>query len=54
MINSRYIFEEEHDLFRESVRRFVNAEIASSYDDWCRAGETPRILYEKAARLAVP
>jgi alkylation response protein AidB-like acyl-CoA dehydrogenase len=50
MINNRYIFDEEHELFRESVRRFVGAEIAPRYDDWCRAGESPRSLYDQAGR----
>ena len=53
MINNRYIFEEEHELFRESVRRFVRAEITPHYDDWCNAKSTPRELFVKAAELGL-
>jgi alkylation response protein AidB-like acyl-CoA dehydrogenase len=53
VINNRYIFEEEHELFRESVRRFVRAEITPHYDDWCNAKSTPRELFVKAAELGL-
>ena len=53
MINDRDIFGEDHQLFREQVRRFAEAEIAANYQDWWDAGETPRDLYSKAAELGL-
>jgi len=53
MIDDRYIFDEEHAVFRDAVRRFVDAEIAPHYDAWCRAGETPRTLFDHAAELGL-
>lgn len=53
LIHNRYIFEEEHELLRDSVRGFVRTEIAAHYDDWCRDGATPRGLFDKAAALGL-
>ncbi len=40
---------EEHEAFRETVRRFVAREIAPYVNAWDEAGEFPRELYRKAA-----
>jgi alkylation response protein AidB-like acyl-CoA dehydrogenase len=53
LIDNRYIFDDEHQLFREQVRRFVQHEIAAHYDAWWNAGETPREVYAKAAELGL-
>ena len=53
VIENRYIFDEDHQIFRDSVRRFVAAEIAPYYDDWCRERQTPRRLYETAAEYGL-
>ena len=53
MIDKRYIFAEEHELFRASVRRFVAAEITPCYDAWCAAGLTPRTLFDSAAEIGL-
>ncbi len=45
----RTIFEPEHRDYRESVRRFVAAEMAPHIDDWEAAGIVPRELFAKAA-----
>ena len=38
---------------RETVRRFVQAEILPHQDDWERAGEVPRELHARAARAGL-
>ena len=44
----RTIFAEEHEMFRTSVRRFIEAEILPHHDEWQKAGITPRSLWLKA------
>ena len=44
----RTIFDEEHELFRATVRRFVAQEAAPYHKDWERAGIVPRELWRKA------
>jgi acyl-CoA dehydrogenase len=44
-------FTEEHEELRESVRRFVTAEIAPHVDEWEEAREFPRELYERCGEL---
>jgi acyl-CoA dehydrogenase len=44
----RTLFRPEHDLFRESVRRFVEAEIVPFHQGWEREGIVPRSLWLKA------
>jgi alkylation response protein AidB-like acyl-CoA dehydrogenase len=46
----RTIFEDEHRDYRESVRRFVAAEVAPHHAQWERDGIVPRELFAKAAR----
>ncbi|MCU0269598.1 MAG: acyl-CoA dehydrogenase family protein [Acidimicrobiales bacterium] len=41
----RTLFSEEHDLFRESWRRFVDKEIAPHHETWERDGIVPRELF---------
>ena len=43
----RSIFTEEHELFREQVRRFCEKEVAPHIRDWERAGATPRAFWRK-------
>ena len=44
----RTLFCEEHDLFRDTVRRFIEAEIAPFHAQWERDGCVPRELWRKA------
>lgn len=44
----RTIFEEEHELFRESFRRFLNDEVVPNHPEWERAGAVDRTLFERA------
>lgn len=44
----RTIFSEEHDMFRDSFRTFVEREITPNVDQWERDGIVPRELFAKA------
>jgi alkylation response protein AidB-like acyl-CoA dehydrogenase len=44
------IFDEQHEMFRATVRSFVDKEIAPHVDDWSAAGITPRELFTAAGR----
>lgn len=44
----RRVFRDDHELFRDQVRRFVASEIAPHYAEWEKAGITPRTLWRRA------
>ena len=44
----RTIFREEHNIFRESVRRFMDREVAPYHDQWEKDGIVPRDVWRKA------
>jgi alkylation response protein AidB-like acyl-CoA dehydrogenase len=55
----RTLFDEEHDLFRDSVRRFIAAELAPRNEAWERAGIVDRDMFRSAGKhgflgMAVP
>ncbi len=55
----RALFNEEHDLFRDSWRRFVEKEIVPHHDQWQQDGIVPRALFLAAGAngflgMAVP
>uniref|UniRef100_A0A3P9LJH5 Long-chain specific acyl-CoA dehydrogenase, mitochondrial n=1 Tax=Oryzias latipes TaxID=8090 RepID=A0A3P9LJH5_ORYLA len=47
-IGTRQIFNEDHDIFRQSVRRFFQEEVVPHHKDWEKAGQVSRELWEKA------
>lgn len=47
-IGTRPIFAEEHDMFRQSVRRFFQEEVVPNHTEWEKAGQVSRELWEKA------
>lgn len=47
----RTIFEPEHLMFREAVRRFVEKEIKPFHSQWEQEGMVPRALWRKAGEL---
>jgi alkylation response protein AidB-like acyl-CoA dehydrogenase len=56
---NRNIFEQQHTLFRESVRRFVNDEIVPFHEKWEKEGAISREAWRKAGEygflcMAVP
>jgi len=44
------MYEAEHDLFRQSFRAFIEAEMAPYYNEWETAGIVDRALYTKAGK----
>lgn len=44
-------FEEHHKLFRATVRRFVDEEIAPNVDEWEEDGAVPRSLFRRMGEL---
>ncbi|NIB38798.1 acyl-CoA dehydrogenase [Pseudomaricurvus alkylphenolicus] len=49
----RSIFSEEHDIFRESVRRFIEQEITPYHDEWEKQGQVSRELWLKAGEAGL-
>jgi alkylation response protein AidB-like acyl-CoA dehydrogenase len=49
----RTIFAAEHEALRESVSRFLDAEVVPRYPDWERAGIVPREEFARAAALGL-
>lgn len=46
-------YDESHEAFRATVRRFVEKEISPFVDEWDEAGGFPRELYKKAADVGI-
>ncbi|HEY3136688.1 MAG TPA: acyl-CoA dehydrogenase family protein [Blastocatellia bacterium] len=46
-------FTEEHFMFRETVKQFVQSEIAPHAEDWDEAGIFPKDIFKKAAELGL-
>lgn len=44
----RTIFEDEHNMFRDAFRRFVEQEVAPHHEEWEKDGIVPRELWQKA------
>ena len=49
----RSLFSDEHDMFRDMVRKFIAAEITPHYDKWEKAGIVPREVWTKAGALGI-
>jgi len=49
----RLIFEPEHEQFRDSVRRFMKAEVGLNWEKYRREGMVDRALYTKAGELGL-
>ncbi|NWI15151.1 ACADL protein, partial [Crypturellus soui] len=47
-IGTRRIFSSEHDIFRESVRKFFQEEVVPFHDEWEKDGQVSRELWKKA------
>ena len=50
---NRDIFEEEHEMFRDSVRNFMRNEIQPHSDRWIEQGIVDREAYEKAGEMGL-
>jgi len=44
----RTIFDEYHEIFRASLKRFIAEEILPNYADWEKVGIAPRSIWKKA------
>jgi acyl-CoA dehydrogenase len=49
----RTVFDSEHELLREQVRRFFEREVAPSYAQWEKQGFVPRDLWLKAGQAGI-
>ncbi|TDB85883.1 acyl-CoA dehydrogenase [Actinomadura sp. KC216] len=49
----RTLFNEDHEAFRETIRAFIEAEVAPVYGEWEDAGHPPRDFYRKLGDLGV-
>nr|WP_241755559.1 acyl-CoA dehydrogenase family protein [Actinomadura sp. RB99] len=47
------MFNEDHEAFRETIRDFIQAEVAPVYEEWEQAGHPPRDFYNKLGELGV-
>ncbi|XP_029306994.1 LOW QUALITY PROTEIN: long-chain specific acyl-CoA dehydrogenase, mitochondrial-like [Cottoperca gobio] len=47
-IGTRRIFKEDHDIFRRSARRFFQEEVIPYHNEWEKAGQVSREVWEKA------
>ncbi len=47
----RTLFSEDHEMFRMSVRRFFERELAPHHESWEEVGEVPRWAWTKAGEL---
>lgn len=44
----RTLFTEEHHIFRDAVRKFVETRIVPFHDEWEKAGQVPRSIWKEA------
>ncbi|MDP9326376.1 MAG: acyl-CoA dehydrogenase family protein, partial [Candidatus Dormibacteraeota bacterium] len=51
MAQRYYIFDDDHEAYRESVRSFVLKELRPHADDWERAEEFPVEIYRRMGQL---
>ncbi|MFD0904278.1 acyl-CoA dehydrogenase family protein [Actinomadura sediminis] len=49
----RTLFNEDHEAFRDTIRAFIEAEVAPYYEEWEAAGHPPRDFYNKLGELGV-
>ncbi|WP_062431384.1 acyl-CoA dehydrogenase family protein [Herbidospora daliensis] len=49
----RTLFEEEHELFRETVRDFMSREVIPNHPQWEKDGIVPREIWKKAGDLGM-
>jgi acyl-CoA dehydrogenase len=49
----RTLFSQEHDIYRDSVKRFIETEITPYHAEWEKAGIVPRELWRKAGEAGL-
>ena len=50
---ARTAYNEDHEAFRQTVRRFLEAEVAPHQAEWANAGIVPKALWPKAGALGM-
>ena len=50
---ARNLFSDEHEIFRASVRRFVETEIVPHHQEWEEQGQVPREIWQRAGELGL-
>src|SRR5690625_2035316 len=48
---AHWIFNDEHQMFRESLKKFINKEIVPYVEQWEKDGEIPRSLFKRMGDL---
>ena len=49
----RTLYDSDHELFRDTVRAFIGAEVAPHFDAWERAGIVDRSFYQAAGKAGL-
>jgi alkylation response protein AidB-like acyl-CoA dehydrogenase len=49
----RSLFNDEHEMFRDSVRKFIEREIVPFHAEWEKAGIVPRALWLEAGEAGL-
>jgi len=49
--SNRYYFTEEHNLFRQTFRDFLEKEVRPNVDQWEKDGSLPRDIYKKFGEM---
>jgi alkylation response protein AidB-like acyl-CoA dehydrogenase len=49
----RTVFDDEHEMFRKTVREFLQAEVVPVFDQWFAAGIVPRDFYHQLGELGL-
>ena len=53
MTASNALFEENHDIFRESVRRFIQKHVTPYHEEWEKEGVVPRDFWLEAGAAGI-
>src|ERR1700737_4614564 len=53
MMLTRQIFSPEHELLRESARKFFEREVVPHHRQWEKAGVAPRSVWKKAGKTGL-
>lgn len=48
---NKYYFSEQHDMFRQSLREFLDREVVPQIDEWEEAGRIPRDIWKKMGEM---
>ena len=49
----RTVYEQEHEMFRDSVRKFLEDEVAPHHEQWEKDGQVDRSVWLKAGELGM-